>query len=476
MTAESAYSQSQGGAPTKGSADAAATNTSSFTPDQSSPDHNTAAQPARKRSFIGVPLRSSSSNRNDPSASSSSQQQADAQQPPMPPVPSKESRSESVGRLSRRSLRNKRSNASSLRTATAKEHQQNYPDLDNSEPNMDSPTKPPQKAKGGFFSFLCCGSSSAKLQDIDEKAEVPAREVAQPERGRKTTPTRSADHDQGAFNEKSSAFRNPDRAATESTQNNEADVEMSESKSGTLVGSYTGTDDHFAEKSIPESVNRLQSSEFSSQPTSSSNLTVHVDAPTPVEVKQTIIQQVPNRETSAIQKTEVIVKQLPKAAAASASGAGSTSTVINTSTVVPIPSASQPAAPKITTTSVSAPQTKAIPPPQQQSITAPSLVIASPQEKQISLLPPLRPEHAGRKCLVLDLDETLVHSSFKVLHHADFTIPVEIEGQYHNVYVIKRPGVDEFMKRVGELYEVVVFTASVAKVSSLDSVSKSELS
>jgi hypothetical protein len=53
----------------------------------------------------------------------------------------------------------------------------------------------------------------------------------------------------------------------------------------------------------------------------------------------------------------------------------------------------------------------------------------------------------------------------QILHQADFTIPVEIEGQYHNVYVIKRPGVDQFMKRVGELYEVVVFTASVSKVS-----------
>lgn len=55
-------------------------------------------------------------------------------------------------------------------------------------------------------------------------------------------------------------------------------------------------------------------------------------------------------------------------------------------------------------------------------------------------------------------------TSPKILHQADFTIPVEIEGQYHNVYVIKRPGVDQFMKRVGELYEVVVFTASVSKV------------
>lgn len=88
--------------------------------------------------------------------------------------------------------------------------------------------------------------------------------------------------------------------------------------------------------------------------------------------------------------------------------------------------------------------------------------IQSVEQKQW-LLPPLKPEMQGKKCLVLDLDETLVHSSFKLIHQADFTIPVEIEGSYHNVYVIKRPGVDQFMKRVGELYEVVVFTASVSK-------------
>ncbi|KAL1923084.1 uncharacterized protein VTP21DRAFT_9460 [Calcarisporiella thermophila] len=73
------------------------------------------------------------------------------------------------------------------------------------------------------------------------------------------------------------------------------------------------------------------------------------------------------------------------------------------------------------------------------------------------------PMDQERKCLVLDLDETLVHSSFKAVQQADFIVPVEIENQIHNVYVIKRPGVDEFMKRMGELYEIVVFTASLAK-------------
>ncbi|KAI8819615.1 HAD-like domain-containing protein, partial [Fimicolochytrium jonesii] len=79
------------------------------------------------------------------------------------------------------------------------------------------------------------------------------------------------------------------------------------------------------------------------------------------------------------------------------------------------------------------------------------------------LLAPLAPEDVGRKCLVLDLDETLVHSSFKAVAQADFVIPVEIDGQYHSVYVLKRPGVDAFMKRLGTQFEVVVFTASLSK-------------
>lgn len=39
---------------------------------------------------------------------------------------------------------------------------------------------------------------------------------------------------------------------------------------------------------------------------------------------------------------------------------------------------------------------------------------AAPSERPTWLLPPLQPRFQGKKCLVLDLDETLVHSSFKV--------------------------------------------------------------
>ncbi|KAJ2885242.1 hypothetical protein FB639_001817 [Coemansia asiatica] len=78
------------------------------------------------------------------------------------------------------------------------------------------------------------------------------------------------------------------------------------------------------------------------------------------------------------------------------------------------------------------------------------------------LLPPIAPEHGGRKCLVLDLDETLVHSSFREVEHPDYIVPVVLEGQEHNVYVVKRPGVDEFMRIMGQYYEIVVFTASLS--------------
>jgi hypothetical protein len=53
--------------------------------------------------------------------------------------------------------------------------------------------------------------------------------------------------------------------------------------------------------------------------------------------------------------------------------------------------------------------------------------------------------------LILDLDETLVHSSFKPVANADFVVPVEVDGIVHRVFVCKRPGVDAFMKRVSSV-------------------------
>ncbi|KAM9786050.1 carboxy-terminal domain RNA polymerase II polypeptide A small phosphatase 2 [Neosynchiropus ocellatus] len=101
------------------------------------------------------------------------------------------------------------------------------------------------------------------------------------------------------------------------------------------------------------------------------------------------------------------------------------------------------------------------PPPSQQTL------LESQENGEVVKLPSLLPEvesqDQGKICVVIDLDETLVHSSFKPINNADFIVPVEIEGTTHQVYVLKRPYVDEFLQRMGELFECVLFTASLAK-------------
>jgi len=95
----------------------------------------------------------------------------------------------------------------------------------------------------------------------------------------------------------------------------------------------------------------------------------------------------------------------------------------------------------------------------------PSYMIEEETEKDIQneiegLLGRRAPKFRRKRCLAIDLDETLVHSSFKpTAHH--FTVPVEIERVTHQVYVQVRPYLTDFLLAVGELYEVVLFTASL---------------
>jgi len=66
--------------------------------------------------------------------------------------------------------------------------------------------------------------------------------------------------------------------------------------------------------------------------------------------------------------------------------------------------------------------------------------------------------------LLIDLDETLVHSQFKQVKKPDYTIPVDIEGRLCNIFVLKRPGAEHFLQQLSKYYELVIYTASLSKV------------
>jgi len=67
------------------------------------------------------------------------------------------------------------------------------------------------------------------------------------------------------------------------------------------------------------------------------------------------------------------------------------------------------------------------PPPRNNQNRGSSPAERSPAaERQQWLLPPIQPRFQGKKCLVLDLDETLVHSSFKVNTNHDCAFGLEL--------------------------------------------------
>jgi Dullard-like phosphatase family protein len=81
-------------------------------------------------------------------------------------------------------------------------------------------------------------------------------------------------------------------------------------------------------------------------------------------------------------------------------------------------------------------------------------------------LPPPRPllsKRAPLKTLVLDLDETLIHSLARgAKFSAGQMVEVKLDSQFATLYFVnKRPDCDQFLKCVSEWFRLVVFTASV---------------
>ncbi|CAI2387201.1 unnamed protein product [Moneuplotes crassus] len=77
-------------------------------------------------------------------------------------------------------------------------------------------------------------------------------------------------------------------------------------------------------------------------------------------------------------------------------------------------------------------------------------------------LAPKTMENVGKKTLVLDLDETLIHSWFRPIKSPDLCLDVKIKNKFSKIYILTRPWVYDFLDEVQKIYEVVIFTASVS--------------
>lgn len=93
--------------------------------------------------------------------------------------------------------------------------------------------------------------------------------------------------------------------------------------------------------------------------------------------------------------------------------------------------------------------------------------IITKTQRNSFLLPPPSSRFIERKCLIVDLDETLIHSSYFPIENPDFILEISSENQYQTVYVKKRPFLDDFLIKIGSLFECVLFTASLDKYANM---------
>lgn len=330
-------------------------------------------------------------------------------------------RSESIGRQSKRSLtRRKRDQSTGSRRAgrrgdSTTEKSTLPADASRTELGQDK-----SKKRSGFLAFLCCGSGDNTPESGSQDATQPPKPVT------KAQPTRAQQPPQ-------SRTQPQDVSATATSE--EESKEVIDEKTGVLQSSANGfksepkptsETDRDVEKVAPVSAADLPSNDppaVTSPATqkaaenpatvpppidTSSSLTpipaVGVQAPTPTVPQseenpisdRTAEQQALDEEIEQGEKVPMtedeaheVDKEIERNHADQSQAAAGT---------LPPP----PPLPKNNNDG---------------STSAPESQIVTPEPAQKWLLGPIQDRFKGKKCLVLDLDETLVHSSFKVSKH-----------------------------------------------------------
>ena len=292
-------------------------------------------------------------------------------------------------------------------------------------------SKIPERKKGRgiprLLSFLNCCSAPEDANPIDSDNQIsPPRKTnkLQPSQGRQATPTRK-----------------PDASAAESST--AESKEMSDEK----IGGPPYSDIKAAE--LPKIQDREPESSSASQPPTSASQ----DSKDSKREEKSPIRQspVPTDQEPIVSSTNMIIPPEEETSYGQANAPGTASPIpLEPSTTTTPPAESvindrtreqeekdkdiemvdaPPEEPVDDGSMQMADSNQALPPPPplapqidqgSSSVGANRSSVTSANalnERQTWLLPPVRPEFYGKKCLVLDLDETLVHASFKVWNH-----------------------------------------------------------
>ena len=295
--------------------------------------------------------------------------------------------------------------ASSKRSGTSPGVTQANAGKSNATTTQSTPMQKPKKS-GGFLGFLNCCGTSDNANGVDDEAPMPVKKVSaqapaqttsskpesiplQPVPSRPTVPLQE---------------KNTPRPS-ETVQNPAADQgDVSQTPSRSKQENIQGSLDRKASSkdirnqplpALPQDVDKAPRDR-----NTSSNPSVIVQAPTPIRPKQEDNTPLPppatgqenvSRDTEMTDAPPISTAET-KAVSVNQRDAQSNATILPPPPPLPAPESSNDS-------------TNAL----QEPTTADPV-----EEKQQWLLPPIEPRFHGKKCLVLDLDETLVHSSFKV--------------------------------------------------------------
>jgi len=333
---------------------------------------------------------------------------------------------EKAGRRSLTGRRRQGSTSSSRRSQNAAVQAGEKTQRSGSAQRQLNTTQPRAKKKSGLLSFLnCCSapedSNDVGMQDIPQAAKVQPSKASNSESPQTATvPERSAEK---VAEEKgknfSPAMQTTNLATQKPLQGDSshdqpmADVVTAETQAPvTALGEEHRGQERATHNTSNPPLAAATSDESITDAVLAANPNVVVQAPTPVSSQQhgeeVIADRTPEQQArdTDIEMTDVGPK-IPLSP--------------NEASVRPHDEAEGVQSRDATSASVGLPP----PPPleERQAQVASAGVLspheeisrqASPAEQPKWLLPSVRQEHRGRKCLILDLDETLVHSSFKV--------------------------------------------------------------